>query len=240
MDLNTDEELRAPDANRIAARAIVLAAVAWRGLIENEKTADENGAEDIRHRILTWLHAIGVSTELEAAEANLLATPVGRLDRKATINATWRSEGLVVLAWALHRATLPPLHSICEPVEAANALGFLQDREATPLSAPKVRESPEVESWADTYLTLHWRLRQFSIQPGRMDFVSYASKCKWARMRLDELEVIDNDLAIKGVRIDCVDDGAYRDALSITTERRIALDWLLGFEPLYSDVTTDT
>ena len=90
------------------------------------------------------------------------------------------------------------------------------------------------------YLTLHWRLRQFGIKPGEVDFVSFATACKWAKMRLDELEVIDNDLAIKGVRIDNLDKDIYRTTVSITQERRIALDWLLGFESLYSHVTTDT
>lgn len=238
--MNTDWEPCAPDAGRVAARAIVLAGVACRGLIENEKLSDEIGAEDLRQRIVTWIENLGVNTEMEANEAILLATPVGRLDRRPTIDATWRSEGLAVLAWALHRTALPPVHSICEPVPIANALGFLRNREMTPLFAPHVRQLQELEYWADTYLTLHWRLRQFSIEPGKMDFASYASNCNWARMRLDELELIEGDLAIKGVRIDAVDQDAFHDALSITRERRVALDWLLGFESLYSEVTTDT
>src|SRR4051794_3367171 len=114
MDVNTDEELLPPDAFRVAARATVLAAVAYRGFIENEKRSDENGAENVRQRIVTWLDDLGVSSELEAAEANLLATPVGGLDERTRIDTCWRSEGLVVLAWALHRATLPAVHSICQ------------------------------------------------------------------------------------------------------------------------------
>ena len=117
--MNTDWEPCAPDAGRVAARAMALAAVACRGLIENERHSDESGAEDVRQRIVTWIDNLGVNTEMEAAEATLLATPVGRLDRRTTIDATWRSEGLAVLAWALHRTTLPPVHSICEPVPIA-------------------------------------------------------------------------------------------------------------------------
>ena len=78
------------------------------------------------------------------------------------------------------------------------------------------------------------------MKPGRMDFVSNGSAFKWANMRLDELEVIDDELATNGVRIDKLDQRKYRETVSITRERRIALDWLLGFERLYSSVTTDT
>jgi hypothetical protein len=59
-------------------------------------------------------------------------------------------------------------------------------------------------------------------------------------MRLDELEFQDNDLAIDGVRIDKVEFKRFREVLSITQERHQALNWLMGFEQLYSQVTTDT
>ena len=73
-----------------------------------------------------------------------------------------------------------------------------------------------------------------------MDFTAYVSACKWASLRLDRLETLDGDLAIDGVRIDKVENATYRRALSITQERHQAFNWLLGFEPLYSEVTTDT
>jgi hypothetical protein len=219
---------------------MVLAAISCRGLIENEKDASREGAEDLRQRLLPWLDRIGAGGEPEPAEARILATPAGELDRRATINATWRSEGLAILAWALHYAALLPFHTICDPVEIAHSMGFFGDRGKTPLMAPRLRSADEIQYWAHTYLTLHWRLRQFSLKPGTMDFVAYASECNWTSMELTDLEIQDNDLAIRGVRIDRVDTATMREVVSITQERRIALDWLLGFEALYSDVTTDT
>ena len=240
MQAIEEDNLTPPEGDRVAARALVLAAVSCRGLIENEREADPQGAENLRQRFLPWLDSIGASGELEPTEAVLLSTPVGELDRQATIDATWRSEGLVVLAWALQYAGLPSLYVLCAPEGIFNSMGFLQRREQTPLAAPCLRNAEDLHYWADTYLTLHWRLRQFSLQPGPMDFVAFAAACKWATMRLNELEVKDKDLAINGVRIDSVDGSTMQDIVSITQERRIALDWLLGFEPLYSQVTTDT
>ena len=96
-----------PDHNRVAARALVLAAVCCRGLIE--KDSEKAGAE---------------------------TTPLGKLDRKATIDASWRSEGMVVLAWALHNAQLPGVQAQCEPSDVANEMGFLGERENTLLHSP--------------------------------------------------------------------------------------------------------
>jgi Domain of unknown function (DUF4272) len=240
MEPTEEDELIPPSVERVASRALVLAAVACRGLIEKEKEENVEGAEKVRQRLLPWLDRIGVTGELEPTETSALSTAVGHLDRRATIDASWRAEGLAVLAWALHYATLPQVSVLSAPVEIANAIGFLQDRQQTAISSPRLRSYHEIEYWAHTYLTLHWRLREFSLKPGTMDFVSFAMACKWTKMELGELEIRDKDLAINGVRIDHVDKDTFRDVVSITTERRIALDWLLGFAALYSDVTTDT
>jgi hypothetical protein len=42
------------------------------------------------------------------------------------------------------------------------------------------------------------------------------------------------------VRIDNLEYSKYREILSIAQERHQAFNWLLGFEDLYSQVTTDT
>lgn len=227
-----------PEPSRVATRALILAAASCRGLIE--KDAYDHGAEELRLKVVGWLMRVGASEELEANEAALLATPLGKLDRKATLNATWLSEGMVVLAWALYCADLPPFHSECNPSEVANAMGFLEDRENTAAQSPRLRDSTEIQSWAETYLTLHWRLRQFSQKPERIDFVKYVSACAWGPLRLEHLEISGDDLAINGERIEKVAPDGFRRTLSITQERHQAFNWLLGFERVYSQVTTDT
>jgi len=145
-----------------------------------------------------------------------------------------------VLAWVLGFSDLPPVYVQCEPSDVANSMGFLDDRENTPLFAPRMRDAAEIDNQRDTCLTLHWRLRQFSVDSKRMDFLTYVSECKWANMRLTDLEILENDLAFDGVRIDKLEFKRFREILSITQERHQALNWLLGFENLYSQVTTDT
>jgi hypothetical protein len=59
-------------------------------------------------------------------------------------------------------------------------------------------------------------------------------------MTLAEVELIDGDLAIGAERIDRAPDDSYRQAVSIVQERHQAFNWLLGLDPLYSEITTDT
>ena len=237
---NTEEDLppEPPTAERVAARALVLSAISCRGSIE--KDAHKSGAEDLRKQVVAWLDSLGLFEEVETVELELLSTPLGQLESKKAKDAGWKSEGLVVLAWALGCTNLPPGHDQCDPPAIADTLGFLCERSETPLENPSLRSSEEIEKWADVYLTLHWRLRQQLHHPGPMDFVKFVSDCQWAALRLDSLEIVDKDLAINGIPMNKVDHQIFRGCLSITQERHQAFNWLLGFERLYSQVTTDT
>jgi len=227
-----------PDRNRVAARALVLAAVSCRGMIE--KDAEKPGADKFRESVIGWLDTVGAANELEPAEYTLLSTPLGKLDPRAKINAGWQSEGMLVLAWALVCAESPALFQECDAIDIAHRMGFLDDRRKSVLDNPQLRDSAIIEQWGDTYLTLYWRLRQFSSTPKPIDFVTYVSECTGGPLRLDGLEIIDRDLAVDGVRIDKLEYPRFRQALSITQERHQAFNWLLGLEPVYSRVTTDT
>jgi hypothetical protein len=233
-----DEDPIPPTPQRVAARSMVLAAVACRGAIE--KGNGDPDAEEIHRKIMPWLESIGAAGELEPRESSLITTPLGLLDQKAQINASWQAEGMAVLAWALHCAPLPPVHAKCDPAGTANAMGFLGDMKDTPMYGPMLRDEDEIGKWADTYMTLHWRLRLIDSNPGPMDYVACIEKATWYPHRLDQLDLVDNDVAINGVRVDRLDYNTYRQTLSITQERHQAFNWLLGFENLYSQVTTDT
>jgi hypothetical protein len=227
-----------PEADRVAARAIVLAAVCCRGLIEDD--AGKDGAEDLRIRVVAWVDRLGLAQELEEDERILLEAPLGVLDDRRRIDAGWRSEGMVVLAWALGCAGLPRHDEQCKPSDVANGFGFLSDRSETPLAAPRLRDCAEIEHWADTYLTLHWRLRQFSLDRRGMDFADFVSRCTWGPLTVEDLELIEGDLAIRGERIDLASEDECRTALGIARERHQAFNWLLGDDPVYSRITTDT
>jgi hypothetical protein len=234
----TDLDLHPPSPERVAARAIVLSAVACRGLIE--KDASDSRAEDLRQRVLSWIQGIGAYDEAEEHERGLLSTPLGSLSEKDTVDASWKSEGMAVLGWALGLLALPAYDQECEPSDSANRLGFLEDRISTPLAEPHLRSTAEIEHWTDAYLTPHWRLRQYSLHREAINFESYVQSCTWGPLSRAEFQLIDGDLAIAGSRLDRVPDPMFRRALSIAQERHQAFNWLIGEEPTYSLVTTDT
>jgi hypothetical protein len=238
MGMDTPDELAPPSAARVAKRAIALIAVVCRGMLDLDR--DRREAEARRLHLSAWLERVGAADELEERENALIATVHGLLDEQNFLDSVWRSEGMLVLAWSLGRTDLLSYDTQCDSSAVVAKLGFLAERCETVLAAPMLRERAEIEHWANTYLTLHWRLRQYRLNPEPIDFAAYAAACKWGPLTVAELSLIDDDLAIRGERIDRVDDDTRDRAYSAVQERHQAFNWLLGQTPVYSEVSTDT
>lgn len=237
-DEELEEEMEPPSADRVAARALALAAVAARGIMEQD--AGQDGVESLRQRIISWSASVGLDEELEEQELALLNTPLGELEHQSAVDAVWRFEGLAVLAWALIHVELPAYDSLSNPRELLRSVGFLSERPPTILENPRLRSTDEIARWALTYLSYHWRLREFWVNPGRLELAQFVAEVTWAPLTVDELRLIDGDLSICGHRIDLAPAEVLRKMSSIAHERHLAFNWLLGHHPTYSEVTTDT
>ncbi|MBB1473743.1 DUF4272 domain-containing protein [Luteimonas sp. MC1782] len=227
-----------PGARHVHARALALASIACRAALEQDPGDPE--AEAMHLRLRAWLDATHLMAALEPAEVELITTPLGRLADKAAIDASWRAEGLYVLAWAMDLQPGLAHDRLVDPVAAAEVVGFLHD---TPLDrdpAPQLRGERALDTFAAQQLALHWRLRDWQLHPQPMDFAAFVRECSWASLDVDESALLDGDLAIEGVRIDQADDEQLQRCLSIAGERHQAANWLLGGDPLYSNVDTST
>jgi hypothetical protein len=98
-----------------------------------------------------------------------------------------------------------------------------------------------LEHYRQEQLTIHWRLNKRTMDGNvPMDLVEAIRICNWDQLNGDNLEFIENDLAIGGVPISELSEDNFRSALSTTMERHIAINWLTGSAILYSDVSPDT
>lgn len=241
---NADEddglEPTPPDAARVARRALVLAAVANRGLIENERGSFEQ-PDEIRELMLQWIDAAGIADELEPEEWKVLQRPVGSLDPRSMTNATWRLEGLAILLWALGRHTPPPYDELVVPGELFDA-AHLGDEVAAREFIPeaKLRPAEEIRALATHLLMVHWRLRDFSLRPAPMDFVAFSKKSWIGEFDLTPFRIEKNDLALRGRPIAEADPEVLSTCQSSAMERHLAINWLSGYSRIYSDTDTST
>ena len=239
-----EEELFAepPGPDQVARRAAILAAVVARGLIEADQELPDHAAalaED-----LAFYDQLGLATHAEPQEDALIRAPHGTLEPQAMIDATWRAEGLAVLAWALGQLdALPPIDETIELDVLAERLGLPWKSAADVgiVRSPHLRPAADLDKLDAQLLTAHWRVRQFlQLDPAPMDYVSWVPDVQWAQLSLDGLEVRDRDLAIGGLPITEADPERVQTASSILVERRLAVSWLGGYDELYSEGDTNT
>lgn len=228
-----------PDAARVARRALVLEAVAYRGFLEAEPRKE---AEVYRAELLDWVKVLGLGGELEPDERRLLAAKAGTLSPDAVNLATWRSEGTAVLAWALGLHELPPYDQQVEVGPLSRSLRFLKDGAQELVRDAKLRPREDVEQLRDAMCTLTWRLRQYGIEQKQVDLRVLTSGPPFATLlkRIEDLHLIDGDLELEGRSIVGISQPEWVGYIGIAQERYQAASWLLGEDPVYSDVDTPT
>lgn len=231
-------ETTPPSADRVARRALVVSAIICRSGIEGDAGNPE--AEAFRESIISWMTRLGLDAEAEPEEIALLRTPLGKLSKKLAIDSSWKAEGLGVLAWALGKYELPNYETQVAGPEIADTLGFMEERGSTVLHSPKLRSPQEIEELAGQFFSLHWRLRQFSIDGNPMGFQEFAKTAYFGPLNLEGIRLVENDLGIRGAPISQANEKDWRETLGIVQERHQAVNWIRGNDILYSQVTTDT
>jgi hypothetical protein len=214
-----------PSPRRAARRALVLLASATRGELEH---LEASAAAAERCRLVAWLETHKLLDELEPDEAHQLTAPVGALDPGLARACTWRFEAAAVLAWALQLVDLPPYHQQIDGALLAERLAFLRDELPPPLSHPELRSPHAIACLREHLFTVHWRLREWSLRGEPIDFRAVADRVTFGPLRLDDVQLHDGDLALRGVPIGKADDRVIAECLSIAHERHLAINWLIA------------
>ena len=123
--------------------------------------------------------------------------PVGTLDQQAVVDAIWRTEGLVVLAWSLGWLKLPPYDELAVPADVGEALGTSDPARATTmLDEAALVSRTEIDALYEHLLAFHWRVRNYRLRPVAMDFVEFSQNCWFGSFDISKFRIIDGDLAI--------------------------------------------
>jgi hypothetical protein len=223
----------------VARRALALTAVTGRAILEQDTANPE--APGTYQDLLAWVRDIGIEDEFEPWEREVLQRPLGRLDQQGQINATWRLEGLVVLAWALGRFEIPPHDQLVALNPLWRSLGILNlDAARALLANPTVRSRQEIGALRNRLFALHWRLRNFHLRPGAMDFAEYARTCWFGPLDITGLPLVEGDLGLGGERIDRAAPNTFASTHSAAQERHQAANWLWEGPERYTEASVAT
>lgn len=234
-----DEVDEPPTAERAARRALALTAVTARAILEQDVRNPE--ATGTHADLLRWVDDVGLRDEFEPDEWAVVECPLGSLAPQQQVNATWRLEGLVVLAWALRRFDMPPHDTLVQLRPLWHGLGILDAAAARALLAsPKLRTREEIGRLRNRLFAVHWRLRNFRLRPEVMDFAEFARTCWFGPLDLTGLPLDKGDLAVGGKRIDKANRDSVGTAHSAAQERHQAANWLWEGPAVYSQASVAT
>jgi hypothetical protein len=150
MDIgDSSEEIRS--AEEVAKRTLALFSIVGVAL----------GAD--RREVVQWLLDNELWSALAPSEVGFLDSPSPSL--KQVVDATWLSERLVVLAWALgHVSELPDGDEQCDPSIFQESLPPFSGSDVREfIAGSAVRPKAELIVIADEILNLHWEARDAKI-----------------------------------------------------------------------------
>jgi hypothetical protein len=228
-----------PSAQRVARRAVALLILSARAVAERDHARMD--VLPFYEKLLTWAGDLGIDDELEPWERDALNLKPGTLARQPAINAMWRIEGLTVLAWALGLYELLPHDQLSDVDGVWNAIGLMDDKVHDLLANPRLRPAEELETFRKQMLGYHWRLRDFrSSRPRTMDFLAFSRKCWFGSFDVSFFKLVDNDLALRGERIDKAGAEVLGTCMSLAMERHKASNWLCWGPAVYSQADDST
>jgi hypothetical protein len=228
--MNAVYSLHPPSAERIHKRALALAYLACRAMIDGDPNPS---APKMAEAIRTFVAGVRLEDVLEPAESRLVNAPFGAFREFEREETSWTVEGVAVLAWAIGKTELPPYWCNCNGATVSVALGMFRPETRETLGESRLRDANEIEMCALSYLVLNQRIGQYIASPGRMNLAVRLRDPNSPHLLVEGIELIDDDLAIDGLPLSQVEAERFGEVAQIVRERFNALKWLQGYSAWY-------
>lgn len=233
-------------------RALCLGALVMRGEFERvvqdlDSSAVREAHEDLTRELERWLVGTGLDRAQSGEERRVFAQRLGCWLRQDVVDASWRTEALGVLVWAVGRLpSLPAWDTQFDQQAVIVPLGLLGNSPL--LTESPLRPQEEIEAARDVAELWHWRARTTQLQqrpgvelPAGQTFEEIISMSARGALEAGDIAgVIDDDFPAFGKAYHALDRDEYAIATSIAQERHFALNWLCGYSRDWDETPTDT
>lgn len=237
-------ELRPP--RDVADRLLVLSAICRRAFLENERGDLGEDPEAERFDLVAWLRDEGLDRLATPAERALLDTRVGTLDPKAAATASWQTEALASLGWALALVDAAPDYDA--PADPAALLALLPapwERSAPFRQRASLRDEATIATERERAELWHWRAGASEALASargadRQDILVAIDEVAEASRRAELLpSLVGGDFPARGRPFRDLEPDALAEIGTVAEERLRALNWLCGFGSGWDDIPLD-
>jgi hypothetical protein len=178
-------------------------------------------------RLHRWITNNAGVIHLNKWEQQLIDTPPGKLTRDDAYTASWLMEGAGVIAWALQLFPLPKYDvEVSRDAKLASATKFLF---GTPSPDNMImRPMEELETYRWLIKTCHWRIREFSMNPCPIDFLSlFDATSRATILASGGIDIVEGDMALQGCPIFKADNDVIEECRHLISERHRCISWIL-------------
>src|SRR5207245_1634446 len=237
--------------DKVAQRALCLEALLVRESLEesiNVKTPSAGASVlELSGRLNSWLAKEGISIYLSPREKDLVAKPLGSWTTEEIVTASWRSEALGVILWALSSIERVPPYDTEFPksqILARVDLGARSNGFAAKIRLKPPRDVSQERNIAELW---HWRARTAELQrkgvgpPAGWTFQQViAQSARQAYQNRLISKPLEDDFSLFGKSYARLSEEEYHKAASISLERHFALNWLCGYSENWDETPTET
>jgi hypothetical protein len=238
-----DVELRSPV--EVRTRLLILAAVLRRLALEYPSVDDSSdlSAEAFDER--EWLREQDLLSELTPGEAALLDSQPGLVAPEAVSEASWQSEALVMLGWAVDALALPLVGALSDPRPIIEVVPHPWDETQDWLRDPAIVSELEVVREREVAEIWYWRL---TIEALRRSAPLAVSADYEEAIRDVAAEALDaglvptlrgGDFTVRGKRVKDLSPNDVDELIAVIGQRLRALNWVCGFGSSWDDVPLD-
>jgi hypothetical protein len=242
-------EYTPPSGREVASRVLCLAAIATLGAIAQDVQAgvSPEHSDAVDGGVRDWLQDEGLLDELAPSELAVLEKSLGTWARQELATASWRSESIGVLLWAL--STVRELPAYDQQFERLSELLPVRRPTSEFLGSVQLRPVDALRHGRDVAELWHWRSRTrrlstdaaFRAAHADVDLDEITSQAAQKAYRAGDIPPpIDGDLPWRGKAYRNLDPHDYSLATSIAMERHVAFNWLCGYGASWDEPPTDT
>lgn len=237
-------ELRPPA--EAAARVIVLAAVCRRAFLESRPADADGDPEAEQFDLAAWLREEGLDAQVTSQERHLLDVPIGRLDPDKAADASWQSEALAALGWALGLLDrLPAPDVLVDPTPLLAAIPAPWEKTVPFRQQASLRDEETVATERERAELWHWRAETAyalldSPVPERAELRAAVAEVAGEAHRAGLLPaLVGGDFPVQGTPFASLRSEALAEVGLAAEQRLRALNWLCGFGTAWDDVPLD-
>ena len=211
----------------VLRRATVMTSVAFRASLE---ATPHPRSQQLSQRLLPWLETLGMASDIDPIEHDLLATAFGKLQASQKTDANWSGEGANVMSWALHLTAQPPYHEFVDYTVLFDRLGVLRCDPQIAFPDIALRSLKEISDFHIRVETL-----RTALQLARTDASLHTTLRKVWLSRLSELGLHgrDDDFEEAVQRVSTYSSEERQRAAGLCFVRNVATSWLVDGRRAY-------